>query len=252
MKITVVTICLNAEKTIESTIQSVLGQTFKEIEYLIIDGKSSDRTADIVRKYTDDGRIRFVSEKDSGLYNAMNKATALATGGYIIFMNSGDLFCDERVLEDMIPYLQSDLVYGNVIRKTKNGNKLEKYHGKYKLMCLLLMGKMMSHQTVFTKSDIMKQYKFDERFSISADYDFILRVKRNKCSISYVDRTICVMDNIEGISSLLINYEIMRMEDDRSLKENFPFYYYLIKIPKWIVRFFRMIYERKSIRKARI
>lgn len=243
MKITVVTICLNAEKTIELTMQSILRQTFREIEYLIIDGKSSDRTLTIINSYIYDERIYLLSEKDSGLYNAMNKAIDLCTGDYIIFMNSGDVFYDNYVLEDMIPYLHSDLVYGNVMRKTQNGNKLEKYHGKHKLMVLLLMGKMMSHQTVFTKSEIMKKYKFNEKFEICADYDFIMRAKKNACSMIYVDRTICIMDNIEGISAQIENLDQMRSEDDSSLRENYCFYYYILKIPKGFLRIFKRIGE---------
>lgn len=238
MKITVVTVCLNAEKTIETTMLSILGQTFQDIEYLIIDGKSSDRTLDIVNRYINDKRVHLFSEKDSGLYNAMNKAIELCTGDYIIFMNSGDVFCDNKVIEDMLPHLQEDrdLVYGNVIRKTLNGNKLEKYHGRNKLMFLLLMGKMMSHQALFTKSDIMRQYMFDEQYKITADYDFIVRAKKNKCNIAYIDRTVCIMDNIEGISAQDSNYDLMRKEDDRSLRKNMPFIFYILYIPKAIYR----------------
>lgn len=245
MKITIVTVCLNAEKTIELTLQSILRQTYREIEYLIIDGKSNDRTLDIIDKYADDKRIRLLSEKDSGLYNAMNKSIDLCTGEYIIFMNSGDVFCDEKVLEDIVPYLRSDLVYGNVIRKTKNGNVLEKYHGKYRIMSLLLMGRMMSHQCLFTRADIMRQYKFDEQFKICADYDFIVRTKKNKCSMKYIDRNVCIMDNIEGISSQIRNLDLMRSEDDRSLKNHFFLLYYFIKLPKEIIRCFKRIVEKQ-------
>lgn len=248
MKITVVTVCLNVEKTIELTMQSVLGQTFQDIEYLIIDGKSNDKTLDIVNKYVGDKRIHLFSEKDSGLYNAMNKAIDISTGDYIIFMNSGDIFCDARVLEDIVPHLCADLVYGNVIRKTQDGDRLEKYHGRWKLMSLLFMGKMMSHQTVFTKLDIMKKYRFNEQFKICADYDFIVRAKKDKCSMTYVDRTVCIMDNIEGISAQVENMDRMRSEDDRSLKENYKVYYYILKIPKEIVRFFRRIGEHTQIK----
>lgn len=244
MKITVVTVCYNAEKTIEMTMQSVLKQSYKDIEYLIIDGKSNDRTLDIVRKYERDSRVKLVSEKDNGLYSAMNKALNYCAGKYIIYMNSGDIFYDSRVVEEMVPHLMYDLVYGNVVRKTQGGNKLEKYHGKSKIMLLLLIGKMMSHQSLFTKTDIMKLYGFDERFKICADYNFIVRAKRNKCSMKYVDRTVCIVDNVEGISSQIDNYNVMRAEDDISLKENFTFLYYLIKIPKEIVRCFRRIIEK--------
>lgn len=248
MKITVVTVCLNAEKTIEATMLSILGQTFQDIEYLIIDGKSSDATLDIVDRYINDKRVRLFSEKDSGLYNAMNKAIGLCTGDYIIFMNSGDVFCDDKVIEDMLLHLQEDwdLVYGNVIRKTSNGDVLEKYHGRYKLMTLLLMGKMMSHQTLFTKSEIMRQYRFDEQYKITADYDFIVRAKKNRCSVAYVDRTICIMDNTEGISSQISNIEQMRREDDRSLKKNMPLFFYILFIPKTIYRCIHDVLLRRT------
>lgn len=250
MKITVVTVCLNAEKTIGYTVRSVLSQTCHEMEYLIIDGKSDDGTLDAINIYADDARVRIVSEKDNGLYSAMNKAVEMCTGEYIIFMNSGDAFCDERVLEDMLPHLQSDLVYGNAIKKKQKGDILEKYHGKHKIMCLLLMGRMMCHQALFTRTEVMKKYRFDERIKICADYDFVMRAKKNKCSMKYVDRTVCIIDNVEGISSQLDNFNLMRKEDDRSLKENFAFYYYVVKIPKGIVRFFRRIHEKYTICKV--
>lgn len=249
MKITVVTVCLNAEKTIGYTMRSVLSQTCHEMEYLIIDGKSDDGTLDAIDIYADDARVRIVSEKDNGLYSAMNKAVEMCTGEYIIFMNSGDAFCDEKVLEDMRPHLQSDLVYGNVIKKKPKGDVLEKYNGKHKIMCLLLMGRMMCHQALFTRTEVMKKYRFDERIKICADYDFVMRAKKNNCSMKYVDKTVCIVDNVEGISAQLDNFNLMRKEDDRSLKENFLFYYYLVKIPKGLVRFFRRIYEKYAMGK---
>lgn len=245
MKITVVTVCYNAEKTIENTIKSVLSQTYADIEYLIIDGDSKDKTLSIICKYLSDERVKLISEKDSGLYNAMNKAIDYSTGSYIIYMNSGDIFNDCAVLEDISPYLQYDLVYGNAIRKTSAGDKLEKYNGKYKLMYLLLIGKMMSHQALFTKLDIMRQYQFDERFKICADYDFVVRTMRNHCYMKYIDRVVCVVDNTEGISSRISNYDLMRKEDDKSLMENFMYLYLLMKLPKGIVRILKRVKENK-------
>lgn len=246
MKITIATVCFNEEDTIEMTMKSVLSQTYKNIEYLIIDGKSSDSTIDKVKKYISDSRICLVSEEDRGLYHAMNKAAKMCTGEYIIYMNSGDLFHDKKVIEDMQPYLNKDLVYGNVIRNINSGKKTEKYHGRYKIMGLLLIGRMMSHQSLFTKIDIMRQYQFDERFKICADYDFVVRVKKNRCSMQYVDRIVSIVDNMGGISSQIGNYKTMRNEDDRSLKENFPLWYYLLVGPKAMVRFVKEINENKA------
>ena len=106
VKISVVTVCYNAADTIVETIESVLGQTCEDMEYLIIDGLSGDGTAELIRKYENDPKVRTVFETDSGLYNAMNKGTDLCCGEYVIFMNSGDQFYDERVLADMLPCLQ--------------------------------------------------------------------------------------------------------------------------------------------------
>ncbi|RXE60893.1 glycosyltransferase, partial [Muribaculaceae bacterium Isolate-001 (NCI)] len=99
-KITVVTVCYNAVKEIEKTIQSVISQTYDNVEYIIVDGGSTDGTLDIIRKYS--SRItRWVSEPDKGIFDAMNKSAHMATGEYINFMNAGDLFFDEKVLSDI-------------------------------------------------------------------------------------------------------------------------------------------------------
>ena len=127
MKITVVTVCLNAEKTIQNTIESVLNQTYQDIEYIIMDGKSTDKTVEIVEKYKNDSKINFISEKDNGLYKAMNKATKISSGEYIVFLNSGDTFCDNTVIADLVPYLHADIVYGNAIRIYKNQKVRDTY-----------------------------------------------------------------------------------------------------------------------------
>ena len=105
---------------------------------------------------------------------------------------------------------------------------------------------MMSHQSLFTRTEVKRRFRFDEQYRISADYDFVVRAKKSKCSIKYVDRTVSIMNNIEGISAQVENYDIMRAEDDRSLRENYPGFYYLIKIPKGLVRVVRRSYERRK------
>lgn len=236
MKITIVTVCYNAEDTIEKTIKSVIAQDYNDVEYLIVDGKSNDRTLEIIGKYQDTPCISVISEKDSGLYNAMNKAIGVAKGEYILFLNSGDVFCDDKVLSDIVTELHSDIVYGNVIRQKEEGDILEKYPGKHRVMWLLLQGKMMSHQVMFTRTELMKRYGFDESFKITADYNFLVRVKKDKCSMHYIDRNISVVENVEGISSQISNLDCMRTEDDRSLKEYFPFWYYVLKPVKYVAR----------------
>ena len=246
MKLTVATVCFNAEKTIEATIKSVLDQTYQNIEYLIIDGRSTDRTLELIGKYQTDSRVRMISERDSGLYDAMNKAASVCSGEYILYMNSGDLFADRRVLADVVPCLDADIIYGNVIRVRQDGKHLEKYEGKHVVMRLLLMGRMICHQGMFTRADLMRAYGFNEQYTITADYDFVVRAHKNKCSMRHVDRTVAVVDSVEGISSRTANNDIMRREDDRSLRENFPVWYYLIKLPKEFVRGLKRHAEQKG------
>lgn len=234
--ITIVTVCFNSEDTIEETMQSVMKQTYSDKEYLIIDGSSTDQTMNIVGKYKDCDYLRVVSEPDRGLYDAMNKSLRLAKGDYIIFLNSGDVFCDEKVLEDMAPQMTADIVYGNVIRRKHTGDVVEKYPGKYKLFWLLLQGKMVSHQVLFTQIDIMRKYGFDESYKITADFNFLVRAVHDKCSQRYVDRNVSVVENREGISARPENLDIMRAEDDRSLKVYFPLWYYFFKPVKYVAR----------------
>lgn len=234
--ITIVTVCFNSEDTIEETMKSVLNQTYQDKEYLIIDGNSTDHTMGIVNRFKDYDCIRIISEPDDGLYDAMNKSLYIANGDYILFLNSGDVFCDEKVLADMAPYLNENIVYGNVIRKTYTGDKVEKYPGKNKLLRLLLQGKMVSHQVIFTQTDIMRKYGFDETYRITADFNFLVRAVHDKCSLRYVDRNVSVMENREGISARPENLNIMRAEDDRSLKEWFPCWYYILKPVKYVAR----------------
>lgn len=247
VKITVVTVCFNSGDTIEKTILSVLEQDYEGIEYIIVDGASSDDTIDIIKRYNVDNKLKFVSEPDDGLYDAMNKATQLATGEYIIFMNSGDVFASPKVLLQISPCLDgvNDLVYGNVIRIKKQGEVLEKYGSKKVPLYLLLQGKMMCHQSIFTRTAIMREYGFNKEYSITADYDFVMRIVHDKRKLKYSDVTVSIVDNVEGISSSINNMDEMRRQDDLSLKTNFPGLYYLMKIPKGFVRWFHRRIENK-------
>ena len=102
IKLSIITVCYNAEKVIEDTILSVLGQTYQDIEYILVDGGSQDKTLQIIEKYSQDERVRYISEPDEGIYDAMNKGGSLATGDYIQFLNAGDFLVNATVIEDVI------------------------------------------------------------------------------------------------------------------------------------------------------
>ncbi|MDH5682011.1 MAG: glycosyltransferase, partial [Spirochaetota bacterium] len=127
IKISVITVCYNSEKTIEETLKSIYAQSYPNIEHVIIDGQSTDRTVDIIKKYKDQYQY-FVSEKDNGIYHAMNKGIEASSGDILFFLNSDDYFPDEKVVEDVVNKFvenpELDAVYGNQSFYDNKGLKL--------------------------------------------------------------------------------------------------------------------------------
>ena len=201
MLITIVTVCLNCEDVIEKTIKSVLKQRFDDFEYLIIDGKSSDSTLTIVNKYKNN-KIRVYSENDNGIYDAMNKASKLAKGKYIYYLNAGDTFVDDNVLLNVSKYLDDkhDICYGDVIY----GNKLEKNSANYNLNYLVLHEKMICHQAIFSKTELLLKYPFDLNYKICADRDWLIRLVKDNKKLYYMNDLVIANYDINGVSS---NYE---------------------------------------------
>lgn len=236
MKISVVTVCLNAQATIAETIESVIGQSFQDKEYIIVDGMSSDGTQEIIRRYEHLEGVRFFARKDTGLYNAMNRGTSLCSGDYIIFLNSGDVFADEDVLARVAAQAKAELVFGNVIRVFEKEERLEKYPGKGVAFRLMLMGKMPCHQAIFTRRETMQKYGFDESFRICADFDFMVRCLKDKVSMQYIDVTVSRVDCVDGVSSQSENLAKMRREDDRSIRKWFPGWYWMLWGAKGVAR----------------
>ena len=116
MRYTIITVVLNGLEQLKFTMDGVLKQKFTDYEYVIIDGGSQDGTVEFLEDMTmKDSRIRYISEKDTGIYNAMNKGLRLAQGDYVMFLGAGDVFCDEHTLETVAQYLKYDVIYGRII-----------------------------------------------------------------------------------------------------------------------------------------
>jgi len=237
MKITVITICLNSEKTIEKTIKSVVNQKYKDIEYIIIDGKSIDKTLNIVNKYKN--KIsKIVSEKDTGIYNAMNKGISLATGEFVIFMNADDCFYDNKVIKDTVKKLEKNpktgVLYGDALNTGKRYKRIVHFH-KTKLSRTYFIFMSLGHQAMFARRDIFKKIKFDETFRIAGDSDWIYKVwECKKWQFVPFNRVICVF-NLEGASS-----KNAEKERQKYIKENFGiltylFYFCFIHTPQIII-----------------
>jgi glycosyltransferase involved in cell wall biosynthesis len=172
--VSIVTVVLNDVGHIEQTILSVLNQTYPHIEYIIIDGGSTDGTVDVIKKYAD--RLAFwVSEPDGGIFQGMNKGIDHVTGEWVNFMNSGDYFYQTDVFEKIFtdPTIgQADCLYGGFIGQINGQPVLCEAYDDVKSMAW--KGLPLGHQTLFARTELVKKYKFNTKYKVSADGDFVL------------------------------------------------------------------------------
>lgn len=236
MKISVITVCYNTASTIEKTILSVLNQTYPDIEYIIIDGGSTDGTIDIIKKYVD--KIAYwISEQDDGLYDAMNKGIRIASGDYINFMNAGDIFTSSDVVESIFSneLEDADIIYGNSISQYPDGTEIiESAHATTEW---LPVHPIYRHNASFVKSGIQKKYLYDtarkKEFKYALDYLNILTFYENGCSFKKVNKTVVTYEK-DGISnnpiqSCILNHRIAFRNKKESIKDRTGFYKRLAK-----------------------
>lgn len=209
MKISVVTVCYNAADLIEDTIKSVVNQTYPDMEYIVIDGKSTDTTSEIINRYQDS--ISYsISEEDKGIYDAMNKGIAAATGDYIIFMNAGDRFAANDVLEKVAPKLGNHtVVSGKWNRCYANGIVKS---GSPKSINALKVEMPICHQATFVKLPYHKKTPFDTSLKLSADYDFFYNAWKRHESFSYIDEVVVDFLEAQGASSDNIKTSVIERE----------------------------------------
>lgn len=191
--ISIITVSFNAEKTIRKTIESVINQTYKNIEYIIIDGESKDNTVNIIKEFNKSINY-WCSEKDYGIYDAMNKGLKIANGDFVIFLGADDIFFSDTTLEDIIEKLDDKYVcYGDSyitqIRKIYWG-KFNKYKISIGNIC---------HQAIFYPKKIYKNKEYQLKYKIYADYVYNIEIF-NKIQFKYLDETISVF-NYNGISN---------------------------------------------------
>ena len=200
--ISIITVVRNDVSHISSTIVSVLSQSYPSIEYIVIDGASTDGTKEVIEKYAD--RMKYwKSEPDKGVYDAMNKGIALSTGDFVYFLNSGDTLLSSTTLAEMHLEQVEDkntIVYGNVLAKYWDGEYVEKPKPFFDT-CMKFKGIGINHQTMFFPGDVIRQYKYDLRFRIAADYDMAYRMWKQGIKFLYRDVTVARYEWGNGISS---------------------------------------------------
>jgi glycosyltransferase involved in cell wall biosynthesis len=191
LKISIITVCYNAESCIEKAIQSVIDQTYKNFEYIVIDGQSTDQTLAIVNKYK--GNIsKIISEKDNGVFDAMNKGVNHSTGDIIYFLNSDDYFYDFNILEkidqEFLKSPSTDILNGKVVVDTG----IKKYdNSAFTSPCKTkkdLFTHGLCHQRVFVKRQLFEKYGlFNTKYKICADFDWLMRVFNSSVEIKFAD-----------------------------------------------------------------
>lgn len=197
MKISIITATYNSEKTLRDTLDSILAQTYQDIESIIVDGASKDGTMDIVREYEPrfQGRMRWVSEPDKGIYDAMNKGIRMASGDVVGVLNSDDFYYDERVAEDIAnAFSQKDVdcVYGNLVFvDEKNENTiLRTWKGSQHQRGAFLRGWHPAHPTFYARRVCYEKYGvFNLDYAVSADFELMLRfIEKVQIRNAYLDR----------------------------------------------------------------
>lgn len=197
-KISVVTVVYNGGSVIEETIKSVINQTYSNMEYLVIDGGSTDGTIDIIKKYQD--KITYwISEPDKGIYDAMNKAINLACGSWINFMNAGDYFYSDTVLCDIFgnnaDYTEYATIYGDAEYRLSDFSYIRPGYD-----CDRDHFMPFSHQAAFARADVAKKNKFNLKYRIAADTEFFLRLNRENYKLKHISVIVCSYDASEGLS----------------------------------------------------
>ena len=199
VKISIITVCFNSLNYIEYCIKSVISQTYNNIEYIIIDGGSDDGTKDIIQKY-DYVIDRWISEKDSGISEAMNKGLSFCSGDYILFLHSDDYLLSTDSIKNAVNSMELNydinafsVLYGNETKYFKKNSKPFSFKTFFKTPIM--------HQGAFCKQSIFEKIGlFDESFKITMDYDFFLRAYLSGCSLNCMSDPISFMRDT-GISS---------------------------------------------------
>ena len=252
--ISIVTVSLNSENTIKKTIESVLNQTYKAIQYIIVDGGSTDGTVDIIRsyesKFTNSGiDFSWKSEPDNGISDAFNKGISMSRGEYIGFINTDDWY-EHDAVETIVTNLTNkhDLYCGDIALYDINNNYIKI---KKSRPALIMFGMYIMHPTLFVKKEIYLNYSYNTSLKIAMDYELILRIYKANFKIKYIPQTISNF-KLGGVSSNILK---MKKERKEVMKVNMPTFYYfiskcIISLFGFLNRFRREIIQLRCINKT--
>ena len=251
MKISIITVCKNAENTIERTMLSVVSQNcFNEnIEYVVVEGASTDKTLEIIKQYAEKYPIKWISEPDSGIYNAMNKAVKMTSGEIIYFLNAGDKLFDEKVISLVLnkfeghncDFLYTDVLMCNLDDLSKGSLKKFNHVDKY-----FLFRDCICHQASFYKKNVIEKFNgFNENFKLASDYEMLLKIMADKSlKKEYLPITAAYYD-ISGISSTSADL----VEEERAvIQKHFYSSFGTFVYSSWLYQFIRRRLRKMGVK----
>lgn len=254
MRISIITVSYNSAATIRDTLESVLAQTYKDIEYLVVDGDSTDGTLEIIKEFEPKfkGRMHWISEPDNGLYDAMNNGIRMATGDIVGIINSDDFYIHPDVIEKVADTFQFqnslEAVFGDV--RFARGNNIDKtiryYSAKKFTPKRFRFGFMPPHPTFFTKKDNFEKYGYyHTNFTIASDYELLIRfLYTHQLKYQYIPLDMMKM-RIGGKSTVSIKSNwILNEEIVRACRENGIYTNMFILSLKYFVKFFELVFTK--------
>lgn len=247
MKISIITVVYNNEDTISEAIESVLGQTYKNIEYVIIDGGSKDNTVNCINRYKDQLGY-FVTEKDNGIYDAMNKGIKACTGDVIGILNSDDLYENFNVIASVMEEFNTDseldILYGNLVYVKSNDTKkvVRNWKSKSYYQLFFEQANVPPHPSLFARSKVYNETGlFDLQYKLAADYELMLRMfKKHHFKSKYINKLIIKMRLGGATNQSLSNVVAQNKEILQSWRNNglhAPFYLMPLRIFKRLTQF---------------
>ena len=255
MKISIITATYNSEKTIANTIESVLSQTHKDIEYIIVDGMSDDSTIEIIKQYEPRfcGKLKWITEKDNGIYDAMNKGIGMATGEIVGILNSDDHFASNDILDKINKDIKDyDAVYGDV--SFINGDNpdvcVRYYSSKIFRPFMLRFGIMPAHPSFYARKDVYDKYgTYSLEYKIASDYEMMVRLfHKHNIRAKYLPLTFVTM-RLGGVSTKNVaNRWLITKEDVKACKQNGLYTNILFICVKYLLKIFE--FRRQSIDQA--
>lgn len=249
MKISIITVCFNSVNTVKDTIESVLSQDYDDVEYIIVDGGSTDGTLNIIEEYIDKVSI-FISEPDKGIYDALNKGIKVSNGDFIGIMHSDDYYSYKEALSDMMSLIKlnnSEFAFSNMNIIDNKGKIVRYYMAGFFKPWLFRTGWLPPHPTTLLKRTLFNEFGFySEKFPLAADFEFFVRIffSRN-ISWTFLNK-VTVLMRIGGASnSGFGSKKATMLEINKALKTNKVFSLWVFQLLRYIIRIFELIYRPK-------